>query len=61
MKKQVLLFFTKLLSKIKQPLLPHVSVHRAVCVSNEDTYSEVLPLFDPISNAFHLYTTILIE
>ncbi|XP_064630710.1 FHF complex subunit HOOK interacting protein 2A-like isoform X2 [Lineus longissimus] len=30
MKQQVLIFFTKLLSKIKQPLLPHVSVHRAV-------------------------------
>ena len=33
MKQQVLLFFTKLLSRIQQPLLPHVNVHRAVLVS----------------------------
>ncbi|XP_064602232.1 FHF complex subunit HOOK interacting protein 2A-like isoform X2 [Liolophura sinensis] len=30
MKQTVLVFFTKLLSRIKQPLLPHINVHRAV-------------------------------
>ncbi|KAL5021660.1 hypothetical protein ScPMuIL_000815 [Solemya velum] len=30
MKQSVLMFFTKLLSRLKQPLLPHISVHRAV-------------------------------
>ncbi|MBN3292059.1 F16B1 protein, partial [Polypterus senegalus] len=30
MKQQVLLFYTKLLGRIKQPLLPHINVHRPV-------------------------------
>ncbi|KAL3865122.1 hypothetical protein ACJMK2_006751 [Sinanodonta woodiana] len=30
MKQTVLAFFTRLLSRIKQPLLPHINVHRAV-------------------------------
>ncbi|CAH1783099.1 unnamed protein product [Owenia fusiformis] len=30
MKQEVLSFFTQLLSKVRQPLLPHVNVHRAV-------------------------------
>ena len=33
MKQKVLLFFTNLLSKIKQPVLPHVNVFKAVHVS----------------------------
>ncbi|XP_072413462.1 FHF complex subunit HOOK interacting protein 2A [Chiloscyllium punctatum] len=30
MKQQVLIFYTKLLGRIKQPLLPHINVHRPV-------------------------------
>lgn len=30
MKQQVLMFYTKLLGRIKQPLLPHINVHRPV-------------------------------
>ncbi|KAB1271737.1 Protein FAM160B1 [Camelus dromedarius] len=30
MKQQVLVFYTKLLGKIRQPLLPHINVHRPV-------------------------------
>ncbi|KAM9325172.1 FHF complex subunit HOOK interacting protein 2A [Gastrophryne carolinensis] len=30
MKQQVLVFYTKLLARIKQPLLPHINVHRPV-------------------------------
>lgn len=32
MKQQVLVFYTKLLGRIKQPLLPHINVHRPVQV-----------------------------
>ena len=32
MKQQVLLFYTKLLGRIRQPLLPHINVHRPVQV-----------------------------
>jgi hypothetical protein len=35
MKQLVLSFFTKLLSRLKQPLLPNISVHRAVHVSRD--------------------------
>lgn len=34
MKQQVLTFYTKLLAHIRQPLLPHINVHRPVQVSN---------------------------
>lgn len=34
MKQQVLLFFANLLAKMKQPLLPHISVYRPVHVSS---------------------------
>lgn len=30
MKQQVLVFYTKLLGRIRQPLLPHINVHRPV-------------------------------
>lgn len=33
MKQQVLTFYTKLLAHIRQPLLPHINVHRPVQVS----------------------------
>lgn len=33
MKQQVLTFYTKLLGRIRQPLLPHINVHRPVQVS----------------------------
>lgn len=33
MKQQVLNFYTKLLGRIRQPLLPHINVHRPVQVS----------------------------
>lgn len=32
MKQQVLTFYTKLLGRIRQPLLPHINVHRPVQV-----------------------------
>lgn len=32
MKQQVLSFYTKLLGRIRQPLLPHINVHRPVQV-----------------------------
>lgn len=32
MKQQVLTFYTKLLAHIRQPLLPHINVHRPVQV-----------------------------
>lgn len=32
MKQQVLVFYTKLLGRIRQPLLPHINVHRPVQV-----------------------------
>lgn len=34
MKQQVLTFYTKLLAHIRQPLLPHINVHRPVQVSS---------------------------
>lgn len=34
MKQQVLSFYTKLLAHIRQPLLPHINVHRPVQVRN---------------------------
>lgn len=34
MKQQVLTFYTKLLAHIRQPLLPHINVHRPVLVRN---------------------------
>ena len=33
MKQQVLTFYTKVLGRIRQPLLPHINVHRPVQVS----------------------------
>lgn len=35
MKQQVLTFFTKLLAHIRQPLLPHINVHRPVQVNRQ--------------------------
>lgn len=35
MKQQVLTFYTKLLAHIRQPLLPHINVHRPVQVSTD--------------------------
>lgn len=41
MKQQVLTFYTKLLAHIRQPLLPHINVHRPVQVSRRDFYFRV--------------------
>lgn len=41
MKQQVLTFYTKLLAHIRQPLLPHINVHRPVQVSTVAYVNEV--------------------
>lgn len=41
MKQQVLTFYTKLLAHIRQPLLPHINVHRPVQVSSNALYVSV--------------------
>lgn len=42
MKQQVLGFYTKLLGRIKQPLLPHINVHRPVQVCVPRTQSDLV-------------------
>lgn len=56
MKQQVLTFYTKLLAHIRQPLLPHINVHRPVQVSCHSVH--VRPLFNqPIAiDIFFLIT-----
>lgn len=41
MKQQVLTFYTKLLAHIRQPLLPHINVHRPVQVSTDAVWVSV--------------------
>ncbi len=41
MKQQVLTFYTKLLAHIRQPLLPHINVHRPVQVRNYTVWCSV--------------------
>lgn len=47
MKQQVLTFYTKLLAHIRQPLLPHINVHRPVQVSSHSVpvWTRVFILF----------------
>lgn len=61
MKQQVLTFYTKLLAHIRQPLLPHINVHRPVQVSLSHSVC-VQPLFNqPIdaSLCLHLRLSLL--
>uniref|UniRef100_A0A7N8Y4E6 Family with sequence similarity 160 member B1 n=1 Tax=Mastacembelus armatus TaxID=205130 RepID=A0A7N8Y4E6_9TELE len=46
MKQQVLTFYTKLLAHIRQPLLPHINVHRPVQVRDDVLYFPFCPAQD---------------
>lgn len=57
MKQQVLTFYTKLLAHIRQPLLPHINVHRPVQVSCHSVCG--CPLFiQTIGNVLVLFATV---
>ena len=51
MKQQVLTFYTKLLGRIHQPLLPHINVHRPVQVSTSHLH--------PVTTTTTTTTTVL--
>lgn len=59
MKQQVLSFYTKLLGRIHQPLLPHINVHRPVQVRSKTFYFVDMDRFNTwmcLLCRCHLYT-----